>query len=124
MCARAEAGLWGRGGAWPGFKKTHRTTHQPPRPAGVEGAGGSAGPGCGGRGRRRGQAGLVQATQVPPVWRAPEGPEGTGGLRGAAPNEVRTPSLVGGRGLRRPQHQRRHKQHHAAAGDLSGHSNT
>ena len=23
------------------------------------------------------------------VWRAPEGPEGTGGLRGAAPNEVR-----------------------------------
>ena len=27
--------------------------------------------------------------QAPLVWRAPEGPEGTGGLRGAAPNEVR-----------------------------------
>ena len=26
---------------------------------------------------------------APQVWRAPEGPEGTGGLRGAAPNEVR-----------------------------------
>ena len=38
---------------------------------------------------QHGLAGLVQATQVPPVWRAPEGPEGTGGLRGAAPNEVR-----------------------------------
>ena len=40
------------------------------------------------------------------VWRAPEGPEGTGGLRGAAPNEVRAPSLAGGRALRRPEHQR------------------
>ena len=29
------------------------------------------------------------SVQAPPVWRAPEGPEGTGGLRGAAPNEVR-----------------------------------
>ena len=44
--------------------------------------------------------------QAPPVWRAPEGPEGTGGLRGAAPNEVRPPSLAGGRALRRPEHQR------------------
>ena len=26
MCARAEAGLWGRGGAWPGFETTHRAT--------------------------------------------------------------------------------------------------
>ena len=51
------------------------------------------------------------APKVPPVWRAPEGPEGTGGLRGAAPNEVRTPSLAGGRALRRPEHQRRRKQH-------------
>ena len=49
--------------------------------------------------------------QAPPVWRGPEGPEGTGGLRGAAPNDVRTPSLAGGRALRRPEHQRRHKQH-------------
>ena len=44
------------------------------------------------------------AHQAPLVWRAPEGPEGTGGLRGAAPNEVRSPSLAGGRGLRRPEH--------------------
>ena len=43
---------------------------------------------------------------APLVWRAPEGPEGTGGLRGAAPNEVRSPSLAGGRALRRPEHQR------------------
>ena len=44
------------------------------------------------------------SNQVPLVWRAPEGPEGTGGLRGAAPNAVRTPSLAGGRALRRPEH--------------------
>ena len=43
------------------------------------------------------------------VWRAPEGPEGTGGLRGAAPNEVRAPSLAGGRARRRPEQQRSHK---------------
>ena len=35
------------------------------------------------------------------MWRAPEGPEGTGGLRDAAPNGVRSPSLAGGRGLSR-----------------------
>ena len=46
--------------------------------------------------------------------RAPEGPEGTGGLRGAAPNEVRPPSLAGGRALRRPEHPWGHKQQHAA----------
>ena len=51
---------------------------------------------------------------APLVWRAPEGPEGTGGLRGAAPNEVRTPSLAGGRALRRPEHPWGHKQQHAA----------
>ena len=50
---------------------------------------------------------------------------GTGGLRGAAPNEVRTPSLAGGRGLRRPEHPWGHKQPRtqreslAAAGDLA-----
>ena len=45
-------------------------------------------------------------TTTPQVWRAPEGPEGLAGLRGAAPNEVRSPSLAGGRTLRRPEHQR------------------
>ena len=52
----------------------------------------------------------IHSDPAPLVWRAPEGPEGTGGLRGAAPNEVRSPSLAGGRGLRRPEHQRGHKQ--------------
>ena len=28
MRARAEAGLWGRGGAWPGFEATRRATDQ------------------------------------------------------------------------------------------------
>ena len=59
--------------------------------------------------------------QAPLVWRAPEGPEGTGGLRGAAPNEVRPPSLAGGRTLRRLEHPWGHKQPGpkglAAAGD-------
>ena len=67
-----------------------------------------AGPGCGARGRWRGLAGLRDDAPIgapaPQVWRAPEGPEGTGGLRDAAPNEARTPSLAGGRGLRRPEH--------------------
>ena len=44
------------------------------------------------------------------MWRAPEGPEGTGGLRGAATNEVRPPSLAGGRAIRRPEHRRGNKQ--------------
>ena len=52
----------------------------------------------------------TSAHQAPLVWRAPEGPEGTGGLRGAAPNEVRPPSLAGGRALRRPKHPWNHKQ--------------
>ena len=80
----------------------------------LEAAGGTC---HGAGGRRRGLAGLrANAPHIsdlaPLVWRAPEGPEGTGGLRGAAPNEVRTPSLAGGRALRRPEHQRRHKQQH------------
>ena len=73
--------------------------------------GGSGEPGCSARGRRLGLAGLradapshTPAHQAPLVWRAPEGPEGTGGLRGAAPNEVKTPSLAGGRARRRPEH--------------------
>ena len=71
--------------------------------------------------KRRGLAGQranapshTSVHQAPLVWRAPEGPEGTGGLRGAAPNEVRPPSLAGGRALRRPEHQRGHTRHHAA----------
>ena len=45
----------------------------------------------------RGLRGLAGSCPAPPDWRPPEGPEGTGGLRGAAPNAVRTPSLAGGR---------------------------
>ena len=96
--------------------------------AGVEGAGGTGWTDCGARGRRspagqradapseaRGADGewagrSASITTTPPVWRAPEGPEGQGGLRGAAPNEVRSPSLAGGRALRRPEHQRHHKR--------------
>ena len=111
----------GGGGAWPDNEPTHRATRQHTRSHW-----------CGGRRRDRrarlqcpwaaagpGQA-LSRRTQphasdtAPPVWRAPEGPEGTGGLRGAAPNEVRTPSLAGGRARRRPEHQRSHKQQHTA----------
>ena len=61
----------------------------------------------GGGGARPGN---TSAHPAPQVWRAPEGPEGTGGLRGAAPNAVRTPSLAGGRALRRTEHPWRHKQ--------------
>ena len=71
MYARAEAGLWGRGGAWPGFKKTHRTTRQRPGAASVEGAGGTGGPGCGGRGQRRGLAGLEPTHKHTPAHQAP-----------------------------------------------------
>ena len=67
----------------------------------------AAGPG---RTTRR-RAEPPNSDQAPLVWRAPEGPEGTGGLRGAAPNEVRPPSLAGGRALRRPKHPWGHKQH-------------
>ena len=62
----------------------------------------------------RGLAGLrddaPNSDQASLVWRAPEGPEGTGGLRGAAPNEVRSHSLAGRRALRRPEHPWCHKQ--------------
>ena len=58
----------------------------------------------------------IYSDPAPLVWKAPEGPEGTGGLRGAAPNEVRPPSLAGGRDLRRPEHQRGHKQPRTPAG--------
>ena len=55
-------------------------------------------------GERAGRSASI--TTTPQEWRAPEGPEGLAGLRGAAPNEVRSPSLAGGRTLRRPEHQR------------------
>ena len=84
---------------------------------------GGGGPGCGTRGRRQGLAGHrdnapsdAPATQAPPVWRVPEGPEGTGGLRDRPLRAVRLAcgDLAGGRARRRPEHQRRHKQQHAA----------
>ena len=91
-----------------------RASHR--HPDRLEAAARPAGPGRGAGGRRQGLAGhradapsQSSAHPAPLVWRAPEGPEGTGGLRGAAPNEVRSPSLAGGRALRRPEHQRRHK---------------
>ena len=80
---------------------------KPPTATGMEGAGGTAGPG---RTTSR-RAEHTPAHPAPQVWRAPEGPEGTGGLRGAAPNEVRSPSLAGGRGLRRLEHPWSHEQH-------------
>ena len=90
---------------------------------GVGSAMSAARAGRGARGRRSGLAGLREdapnhtpAHQAPQVWRAPEGPEGTGGLRGAAPNEVRSPSLAGGRTLRRPEHPWGHKQHQHVSG--------
>ena len=51
--------------------------------------------------------------QAPPVWRAPEGPEGTGGLRDRPLRAFRLAcgDLAGGRARRRPEHQRRNKQH-------------
>ena len=103
-----RAKLLGGGGAWPGFEPTRHTTatwrHW-----------------CGGRRRDRrawpqcwwaaaGPGRAIHSDLAPLVWRAPEGPEGTGGLRGAAPNEVRSPSLAGGRALRRPEHPWGHKQ--------------
>ena len=89
---------------------------KPPTSTGMEGAGGTAGLGRGALGwrgpvgERADAPNHTPAHPAPPVWRAPEGPEGTGGLRGAVPNEVRSPSLAGGRALRRPQHPWGHKQ--------------
>ena len=55
----------------------------------------------------------TSAHQVPLVWRAPEGPEGTGGLRERPLRaKLACGDLAGGRALRRPEHQRSHKQHH------------
>ena len=78
-----------------------RATHRhKPRPIGGCREACGAWPRCrwaaaGPAGQRGDAPDRTSATQAPLVWRAPEGPEGTGGLRGAAPNEVRPP-----RGLR------------------------
>ena len=91
------------------LRRPEHQRHHKPRPIGGRRGACGAWPRCrwaaagpGRASRRRVQPHMSNA--VPPVWRAPEGPEGTGGLRGAAPNEVRSPSLAGGRGLRRPEH--------------------
>ena len=118
VAGELRAKLVGGGGAWPDNEPTRPATRQHTRPHW-----------CGGRRRdlprcrwaaaRPGRASRRRAephisAPTPLVWRAPEGPEGTGGLRGAAPNEVRTPSLAGGRDLRRPEHPWGHKQHHSS----------
>ena len=92
---------------WPPGKPDRTTSRcaephaSTPGTAGMEGAGETC---RGTRGRWQGLTGLhdnapshTPARPAPLVRRAPEGPEGTGGLRGAAPNEVRPPSLAGGR---------------------------
>ena len=90
-----------------GQRVNAQSTHQRPGAAGVEGAGGTGGHG---RASRHDTKPPI-SNPAPLVWRAPEGPEGTGGLRGAAPNNMRPPSLAGGRDLRRPEHPCGHKQH-------------
>ena len=82
MCARAEAGLWGRGRAWPSFKKTHRTTHQRPSPTGVEapeGPQGLAAAAVGGGGAWPGFKKTHRTTRQRPGATGVEGAGGTGG---------------------------------------------
>ena len=108
VAGELRAKLVGGGGAWPDNEPTRPATRQHTRPHWCGGRRRDlprcrwavAGPGR--ASRRRAEPHISAPT--PLVWRAPEGPEGTGGLRGAAPNEVRSPSLAGGRGLRRPEH--------------------
>ena len=107
--------------AWPGFEPTPPSQTPATQRSRCGGYRRDGGPGCGARGRWRG--GLrddvpsdAPATQAPPVWTAPEGPEGTGGLRDRPLRAFRLAcgDLAGGRALRRPEHQRRNKQQHAA----------
>ena len=111
-------------------RQEHTKPHEPPVWRAPEGPANQAAAPVGGGGAWPGFEPThkhTSAHQAPPVWRAPEGPEGTGGLRGAAPNEVRPPSLAGGRALRRPEHQRSHKQQHAtrtASGRATAHRHT
>ena len=81
-----------------------QATHR--HPDRLEAAARPAGPGQ--ASRRRTEPHI--SDPAPLVWRAPEGPEGTGGLRGAAPSEARSPSLAGGRTLRRREHPWGNKQ--------------
>ena len=95
--ARPEDGAWPAGlAAVPVGDGRARASARAPSPARLEAAAGPAGPGRGAGGWWRGLAGQradapsqPSAHRAPLVWWAPEGPEGTGGLRGAAPNEVR-----------------------------------
>ena len=104
MCARAEADLWGRGGAWPDNEPTRRATDQRPSPTGVEGAEGTGG----------------HTYQAPPDWRPPRGLRGLAGLRDDAPSEARGADgeragrprggrkSGGGQARRCPEHQQHH----------------
>ena len=97
----------GGGGAWPGSETTHRVTRQRPRTTGLERTGGT----CRGTGGQRRSQDDTQTTSAARLDAAAEpgqasrhGPgrgaggrrRGLAGLRGAAPNEVRSPSLAGG----------------------------
>ena len=124
---------WAAAGSGRGAKTTRRTRQQRPGPTGVEGAGGS----CRGAGGRRRD--LPRCRWAPEGWRArlrcPWAPEGWRARlwcrwavagpgrasRRRAERSSRRGRLAGGppptgthsgRDLRRPEHQRGHKQHH------------
>ena len=88
--------------------------HQVPGTPRPEAAAWPAGPG---RASSR-RASPHASDTAPPVWRAPEGPEGTGGLRDRPLRAFRLAcgDLAGGRALRRPEHQRRHKHRWRSGG--------
>ena len=98
---RGQAGLRGD---TPSHAQQHST-------AGVEGAGGSGGPGCGGRGRQRGLAGQHTNDKPRPI----------GGRREAC---GAWPGFETTRRAKLAARTARGRAGHAAAGDLSGHSNT
>ena len=131
MHAKLRMGNTSRHGTQPGFEATHPVTHQQPGAAGVEGAGGTC---RGAGGRQRGLAGLrgdapshTSATQrrrcggrrrawLRCPWaaarpgrasrRRAERSSQRGRLAGGPPPT----GTHSGRGLRRPEHQRRHMQ--------------
>ena len=137
---KSPATSLGGGGAWPDNKPTRHTQHRRHRrcggrrrdrrarlrcpwaaadpgrahqrhstagAVGVEGAGGTGGPGCGARGRWRGLAGLRD--DAPSRRLAARTARG----RAAAHGHTKQPGLT--KHIRRPEHQRRHKQHHSQA---------